>query len=278
MEIYERMMRMTGGPAWRRSLALEHVAHGTARIPATFDSATRRAAEYFRQQNRGEAGAAQAGKKHPDLKLAEEAWNQAELRAAVQKLVLANVPSSEVCELMQLKPAVLTWIESLWFDVRPALDATYWIVAKVIKTEADAGRDDVAAEMRVAYFYGPLAAKALINSKLHLPSDRSAQAFDAALLLHARFVQASEMPMSPEQNIEFLKVYAEIRHQEQLLQLARQKLTFQMQRWTDRLELVKSRSITPSHDQGHGSVVGDDHDPMPEDHSPQSHRQPVVAI
>lgn len=278
MDIYERMMRMTGGPAWRCSSALDHVAQGAARIPATFDSATRRAADYFRQQSRGKAGAAQASKKHPDLKLAEDAWNQAELRAAVQKLVLADVPSSEVCELMQLKPAVLTWIESLWFDVRPALDATQWIVAKVIKMEADAGRDDVAAEMRVAYFYGPLAAKALINSKLHLPSDKSVQAFDAALLLYARFVQASEMPMTPEQNVEFLKIYAEIRHNEQLLQLARQKLAFQMQRWTDRLELVKSRSSERSHDQGMQPVVGDEPDPVPEDHSRQSHRQPVVVL
>ncbi len=264
MEIYERMMRMSLGPDWRRRSALEHVAQGGGRIPAAVDATTRRAVDYFRLLSRDEAAAGRAPEKYPDLHSAHAAWNHPELRAAVQKLVLADVPASEICELTQLQPAVLAWVESLWFDVRPVLSATHWIVAMVIKAEADAGRDDVAAEMRLAYFYGPHAAKTLIAAKLRLPIDPSIQASDAALLLHAKFIQAIEMPLNPDHQREFLKLHAEIQHDQELLKLAREKLSFQMRRWTERLELVKNRGQRSCHGQDTQHDPGHVRSPVPE--------------
>jgi hypothetical protein len=111
----------------------------------------------------------------------------------------------------------------------------------VIAREADAGRDDVAAQLRMAYFSGPYVAKALIEAKLRLPSEPAQQLADEALLLHAKFVQAAEMPLNAEQSVEFMRLTAEIRRDEQRIQLEREKLAFRMQRWMQRLELAQAR-------------------------------------
>lgn len=156
-------------------------------------------------------------------------------------LVLADVRAAEICDALKVQKSVLQIIESLYFDVRPMLKTAPWIVARVIDREADAGRDEVAAQLRAAYSYGPYVAKKLIEAKLRLPTEPAEQFAIAALLLHAKFVQAAEMPLTSEQSIEFMKLTAEIRRDEKLLELEREKLAFRMQRWAQRLELVQTR-------------------------------------
>ena len=249
-EFMRRMRRVELGANWRKHLAEDYAARDKVRMPGEFDAATRQAAEFYRLQSQGEPGQAAAGKKYPDIATAVAAWRQPELRVAVQILVLANVPAAEICELLQVQEAILQVIENLYFDVRPMLTAAPWIVSKVINHEADAGRDDVAARLRAAYSYGPYVAKKLIQSKLRLPTEPAEQFADAAMLLHAKIVQATEMPLTSEQSIEFMKLAVEIRRDEKFLQLEREKLAFRMQRWAQRLELAQiQRSASPQNNE-----------------------------
>jgi hypothetical protein len=232
-EQWRRWRHTELGADWRLQLARRHVESEKRRMPIDFDSATRSLAEYLQSKEQGDAFSAAADSRSPHIALAESAWAQPELRAAVQMLVLADVAVPEICEQLDLEADVLTTIEDLYFDVRSMLTASHWIVQRVIHREADAGRDDLAAKLRMSYFHGAYAAKALIEARTTLPMDAARQLADAAVLLHAKFLQAVEMPLAPEQTIEFLKLTAEIR---------REKLTFRMQRWTQRCEMNRARS------------------------------------
>lgn len=241
LDMWRQMRRTMHGVDWRNQLAAEQAQSDRVRMPPELDAATRDAADYVRLKARDERGPIKASQKYPEIALAEAAWGQPALRSAIQSLLIANVPAAELCEKLNLQPSVLQVIEDLYFDVRPMLSAPSWIVSKVIGAEADAGRDDVAAQLRVAYFSGAYVAQELIDARLRLPTELAQQLADSATLLHAKFVQASEMPLSPEQAVELMRLVAEIRRDEKLLQLERDKLAFRIQRWTQRYELAQAR-------------------------------------
>lgn len=245
-ELVRQMRRLELGADWRKRLAEEFASGDKVRMPGEFDAATRQAVDYFRRLLQGERGRAGAGERYPDIATAVAAWEQSELRTAIQMLVLADVPAAEICAQLQMQESVLQVIESLYFDVRPMLKTASWIITKVVNRETDAGRDDAAARLRSAYSYGPYAAKKLIEAKLRLPTEPAEQFAIAAMLLHAKFVQAAEMPLTSEQSIEFMKLTAEIHRDEKLLELEREKLAFRMQRWAQRLELAQSQRAAES--------------------------------
>lgn len=239
LETWCRMRHNALGADWRWRSASAFVASGKARMPVEFDAATRQAAEYLR-------GKAQGERKLPSLAAAEAFWSHPEQRASAQILILGNLPPAEICDVLQMEQSGLEVLETLFFDVRPMLTATHWIVTRVIFAEADAGRDDVAARLRVAYFGGRYAALALVNADLRLPIEPAQRLAASSALLHAKYVQAIEMPLTPEQSLEFIKLTAEILHNDRRLQLEREKLAFRMQRWTERHELAKSRNAPTS--------------------------------
>ena len=149
LDMWRQMRRTMHGVDWRNQLAAERIECDRVRMPPTFDAPTRAAADFSRLKSMGESGRIRAHQKYPEIALAEAVWGQPELRSAIQSLVIANVPAAEVCEKLNLQSSVLQVIEDLYFDVRPMLSAPSWIVSKVIAVEADAGRDDVAAQLRV---------------------------------------------------------------------------------------------------------------------------------
>ena len=136
---------------------------------------------------------------------------------------------------------VIDVVEQLYFDIRPALQAPGFIAAIVIRAEADKGFDDTAAYMRMAYFGGPYAARALVEARTRLPADQSEQLLDASLLLHAKFQQAIDMELSPAQAMQFLTLAAEIRRDEARILLERDKLSFRRERWSQRYDLVRNQ-------------------------------------
>lgn len=241
-EYWRRMRRTELGGGWRWRLATDFVASGKRRMPPEFDETTRGFGKYLLLKAQEEGAASRANERYPHFAAAESAWNQPELRAAVQMLVLADVAVDEMGRFLNVAADVLNSIEDVYFDVRMMLSASHWIVEHVIVREADAGRDDLAARMRLAYFLGPDTARALIEARINLPTDPARQLTDAALLLHAKFLQAVEMPLTPEQSIEFIKLFTELRREEQRIQLEREKLAFRMKRWLQRCELHSARS------------------------------------
>ena len=59
--------------------------------------------------------------------------------------------------------------EKLFFDVRPALNASDWIMIHVISPEIEVGSPDFAAKLKVAYFGGPNVARAVLEAGTQLP-------------------------------------------------------------------------------------------------------------
>lgn len=238
---WRKMRRMEFGAGWRARLAKQYVESGNRRMPVEFDGITRSFAEYSRLKVLGERAATEAAERFPHFVLAESAWSQPHLRASTQLLLLASIAGSEICELLELEEDVLATIEDIFFDVRAMLSSAPWIVGRVIAPEADAGRDDLAAQMRVAYFHGPYAAKSLIEAKTTLQTDSARQLADASILLHAKLIQALEMPLTPERSLELIRLFTEISRDEKVIQLEREKLAFRTKRWHQRCEMQQMR-------------------------------------
>jgi hypothetical protein len=109
-----------------------------------------------------------------------------------------------------------------------------WITTAVIGAEADAVRDDQAARMRVAYFGGPSAARALLDAKGGLPVTRAEQLASATMLLGAKLIEAANKPLSEQQSVEVMRFMAEIQVKEKKLALEREKLMFAIRRWEEK--------------------------------------------
>jgi hypothetical protein len=227
------------GPDWRRQTA---IAASTERNRgrAAPDEITRRAADYFRLRAQSDEGATRAAQRYPDFAAAEATWANVTLREHLQILVLGDCPAPEIAERLGLEASVVLLVEALRFDVRPALDAMIWI-AHLISVEADRGRDGFAADLRVAFFGGLHAARALLDAKTGLPVKPAERLAAATLLLHAKMLQVSELPVDEKRSVELLRLLSEIRLEEQRIALEREKLVGRMQRWVEHRDLVRAR-------------------------------------
>lgn len=109
------------GARWRSCLANDEALRGLPRVPQDFDDITRQAVGYYPLIAQGENGEQKAKQAYPEIALAEAAWDHPALRSAIQVLVIANVAVAEICEKLDLSPAVLNIVEALFFDVRPVV-------------------------------------------------------------------------------------------------------------------------------------------------------------
>jgi hypothetical protein len=232
-------MRQFLGPDWRRQTAIA-ASTECNRGRAAPDEITRRAADYFRLRAQSDEGATRAAQRYPDFAAAEATWANVTLREHLQILVLGDCPAAEIAERLGLEESGVLLAEGLHFDVRPALDATVWI-AHLIWVEADRGRDSLAAEMRMAYFGGACAARALLDAKTGLPVKPVERLAAATLLLQAKMLQVSELPVDEKRSVELLRLLSEIRLEEQRIALEREKLLARMQRWAGHRDLVQAR-------------------------------------
>ncbi|HEX3655952.1 MAG TPA: hypothetical protein VHV55_09105 [Pirellulales bacterium] len=235
------MQHTLRGPAWRYQLATEFANGQGRQACAVSDAAIREAVTFFELWRLGPQGQRRAERRYPHIGGAEELWANSTLRARVQLMLLADCEPSEIAGRLGIPPAVVQAVADLHFDVRGMLQATDWILTSVLLPEGDRGRDDLAAEMRLAYYGGRHAALALIDAKSQLPVDPAGQLYTASLLLHAKVQQALEVPLTAEQAPVFMKLYADVRSEDQRIQLEREKLSFRVQRWAQRLALAQAR-------------------------------------
>lgn len=238
--LWEELQRSRWGAEWRRALAIRQAA--ATGFAGGGDALVRRYVRYLRLRGQGAAAEFRAAELHPDFAAADALWENFAARLPIQLLLLGGCSAREIRRRLDLAVGTLRAIEALRFDVRPLLGTPAAIVAQVIAPEADAGRDAEAAQMRTAYFGGPFAALALVESKHRLPGTEAERLADAAIVLHAKFVQVSEMPLRSAQATTWLESYLLIRQEEARLQLERDKLSFRMQRWRERLDLERRRT------------------------------------
>lgn len=241
---WEQFQRARGGVDWRRRLAVSHASRND--VSGSTDAVIRRYAKYLQLRRHSSAGERRAVQLYPVFAAADVRWENLESRLPLQLLLLGGCAPRAIRRCLSLSVRVLRVIEEFHFDVRPLLGVSSAVVAHVIAREADAGRDGSAAQMRLAYFGGAAAATALVESKLRLPVGEPERFADAAILLHAKFIQASEMELLPDQATSWMEAYVRIRQEEERLRLERDKLAFRMQRWNERLELERRRRAPAS--------------------------------
>jgi hypothetical protein len=236
-----KIERLFRGPAWRWESGLEAANSGRPPKQAAGDRAVIRAADFCRRRDRGQAGAVDARQKYPDIAAAEAAWNEPTIRERLQLLVLGDVPADEIATRLDLRSDVVQAIEDLYFDVRPALSAAGWVLLKVINASAVDGDKRFAARMKLAYFGGPHAARALLDADDLLPTDAAERLSFAAVALAIKAQEVFEMPVPPDQQVEFVKAFADIHLAEQQLALDRDKLSARMQRWAEKRDIAWAR-------------------------------------
>lgn len=138
-------------------------------------------------------------------------------------LVLANCPRDEIAARLQIDEQIVAVIEDLFFDIRWALDASSWIVCRVIIPEMQTGAWDASAKFRLAYYGGPVMARAILDARVRVPFDGADRLFDREVLLH---VKLQEAPLGDRERMEFLKFYLDFDIKRQRLELDKKKFAY----------------------------------------------------
>jgi hypothetical protein len=135
-----------------------------------------RTAEYYRRRGFATHHPSAVEPKHLAIAEAEAAWNDRAIRQNVQLLVVANCDQDEIATRLGLSIEVVRTSEDLRFDVRPMLDYPFWVVSKVIalgRADGDAG---FVSRMKMAYFGGPHAVRAVLDANETVPLEPAEQA------------------------------------------------------------------------------------------------------
>ena len=163
---WEEMQHHLLGPARRHRLATKAAASVEDRLLVQRDPVAREAAAYYRLRNRGPKDQRALNAHTPTLLRQRQTGATFFLRAKIQLLLLGECTAAEISDRLAIALPVVQMVEDLRFDLRGMRNGTDWILAKVILPTADQGHDDLAAQMRVAYFGGRRAAAlALIEAK-----------------------------------------------------------------------------------------------------------------
>ena len=156
-------------------------------------------------------------------------------------LVLANTPREDIAEIVGSDPATVTAVEQLFFDVRPALSATVWIHTAVIAAVERRGDTELGAKLKVAYYGGPVVAKALVTADCRVPKEEAERLLAQEMLLYARFKAVLDYPLNEQQALEFFKLSLEYQHKRQVLELRKRQFAHRCEQDARRYEIEKER-------------------------------------
>jgi hypothetical protein len=85
----------------------------------------------------------------------------------------------------------------------------------------------LAAKLKLAYFGGPIMARAILDARVRLPVEESDRLFDREILLHVKMQEALEAPLEEGERIEFLKLYLQYDINRRRLELDKKKFAHQ---------------------------------------------------
>jgi hypothetical protein len=206
--------------------------------------------QYLRLCARSTADQELADLRFPLVAGAQRLWLDATLRSQLMILAIADTPKDAIARHLDVDPAVIAATESLFFDVRDALQATSWIHVTVVMRLLKEGDKELAAKVKTAYAGGPEVAKALCDAAIQIPKDAADRLFAQEMLLHAKFAAVTEFPLTSEQSIEFMKLFWDYKLQSQKLQLRKEAFAHRCQEDVSRYELRKQRLALAAARQG----------------------------
>lgn len=231
------MKRSFMGPACRFKEADRLAREGGPYAGRGVDGLTRQTAEYLDIHRNGDEGPSRSIRKYPEISAAFCAWNNGATADQLRILAIANCPQEEIAARLQINEQIVATIEKLFFDVRWALDGSDWVVCHVIIPEIRARAFDLAAKLKLAFFGGPIMARAILDARVRLPFEESKRLFDREILLHLKMQEALEAPLEEGERIEFLKLYLQYDINRRRLELDKKKFAHQCEQAGRREEL-----------------------------------------
>ncbi len=231
------------GPAWRSKVVDELLVEHSDRLLQACDEHVRRLYDYRRLCLRGPAGQEEAKALYPSVAGAGDVNRDQAKTAQLKIAMLGGLDGAEMAERFALTEAILREWELAFFDVRsvPA-EAVAWIHLQVVKPEKNAGREDLAARLKLVASVGAVAARAVLDADSRLPPGVGERLFDERLRLNLKFLAAADMPIrSNREKMFFIKAHAAILAREERLRLAQRRLEEQCQRAREKHELAKLR-------------------------------------
>lgn len=221
------MKRSFMGPACRFKEADRIAREGGPYAGRGVDGLTRQTARYLDVFRSGDGGPDRALKKYPEISAAFCAWNETSTADQLRILAIANCPREEIAARLQIDEPIVAIIEQLFFDVRWVLDASDWIVCRAIIPEIRAGAFDLAAKLKLAFFGGPVMARAILDARIRLPFEESKRLFDREILLHVKMQEALEAPLEETERIELVKLYLQYDINRRRLDLDKKKFAYE---------------------------------------------------
>lgn len=221
------MKRSFMGPACRFKEADRLAREGGPYAGRGVDALTRQTAEYLDIYRNGDEGPSRSIRKYPEISAAFCAWNDGATADQLRILVVANCPQEEIAARLRIDEQIVATIEKLFFDVRWALDGSDWVVGHVIIPEIRAGAFDLAAKLKLAFFGGPIMARAILDARVRLPFEESDRLFDREILLHVKMQEALEAPLEETERIEFLRLCLQYDINRRRLELDKKMFTHQ---------------------------------------------------
>ena len=167
----------------------------------------------------GPGGATFAAAKDPIVDAAVRLWDNEAISEQLQVLTIADCPRDEIASRLHLDERVIAVAEQLFFDVRWSLKASGWTSCHVIVPMIRAGTVDLASKLKLAYFGGPVIARAILEARVRVPGEEAARLFGREVLLQLKAQEALEAPLGEGERIEFLKLYLQYDVERQRLDL-----------------------------------------------------------
>ena len=196
----------------------------------------------------GPSGQAAAERRFPAIAQAEALWADADLCAILMTLVLGRVPSRDSAEKLGVSERILATAEALFFDVRDRLSTSHWIVQEVIARWSKGGEIELAIQLKMAYFAGPMTAQALVDGERRLPSAEADRLVDRTVVLHAKRQALLEFPLDAQRANEFTKRFLDYQLAKERLELQTQKFAHRCEQALRRFELQRLARLAAAHD------------------------------
>jgi hypothetical protein len=205
------------GPDWRWKAAARQV---DADAPSDVDQDVRDAAHYLAAFD---ADGEEAANSFPLVAAACAAWQLAAVRRAILLGALADCPVERVAQRLALDAPVVELIERLFCEVRPRRQASDWIHVHVLAPLLREGEAERVVECRASLFGGAAVAEAILNGDGSV-SWRRAEGLGATEdRLRLKLAAALEMPLTPANSLQFVRLTLDYDAKMQALELAKQR-------------------------------------------------------
>ncbi|MAF66325.1 MAG: hypothetical protein CMJ84_11800 [Planctomycetes bacterium] len=221
------------GPGFRWQLADKHrTLSQKDKFWTWLDKPTQQAIKYLREMRRESHGPDRAKDRFTVVTAAIELLQNEKALESLKLAILGDLPRVEISERTNIDQAVLETTELLFFDIRGKREATSWMTCHVFMPAMKGGDMDLAAKMKIAFFGGPVMARAMLDARDHLPIDDAKRLVDQEVLLHGKLQAALEFRLSEATAPQFLKTFLNY-------DLARQKLEFAREKFQHKCEVAQ---------------------------------------